>query len=307
VITNRAGQVLLARRPEHVHQGGLWEFPGGKLESGEGVEYALVRELHEELGLIPTVCRPLIRIRHDYPDKSVLLDVWRVDAWEGEPHGREGQPIQWVAPEALPARAFPLANRPIITAARLPDRYLITPGPGADEEPFLAGLERCLDGGTRLVQFRAKSLSDGGFRRLAGLALERCRRHGARLLLNSAPELVAAIGAHGVHLSGERLRGCGERPLGAEHWVAASCHNPEEVAHACRIGVDFLVVSPVAATASHPGAAPMGWSGLQALTERSTVPVYGLGGMATADLEMAWQHGAQGIAAIRGLWGDPDP
>lgn len=307
VIANRAGEVLLARRPEHVHQGGLWEFPGGKLESGEDVEHALARELHEELGLIPRAYRPLIRIRHDYPDKSVLLDVWRVDAWEGEPHGREGQPVRWVAPEALPARAFPVANRPIVTAARLPDRYLITPGPSADEEPFLAGLERCLDGGIRLVQLRAKGLSDSQFQRLACRALERCRRHGAWLLLNSAPGLVAAIGAHGVHLNGERLRACRQRPLGGEHWVAASCHNPEEVAHACRIGVDFLVVSPVAATASHPGAASMGWSGLHALTERATVPVYALGGMTTAGLAMAWQYGAQGIAAIRGLWGDPVP
>jgi 8-oxo-dGTP diphosphatase len=71
---------------------GLWEFPGGKVEAEESVETALGRELHEELGIVVDVARPLIKVQHDYPDKQVLLDVWEVSAFTGEPHGAEGQP-----------------------------------------------------------------------------------------------------------------------------------------------------------------------------------------------------------------------
>ena len=103
-IVNDAQQVLLARRPEHTHQGGLWEFPGGKCEPGEAVEAALEREIYEELGIRTGVCRPLIRVPHRYTDRSVLLDVWRVDAFEGQPYGREGQAVEWVHIEDLGER-----------------------------------------------------------------------------------------------------------------------------------------------------------------------------------------------------------
>ncbi len=302
VIVNRAGEVLLARRPEHVHQGGLWEFPGGKLEPAEDSQSGLARELEEELGITPTAFRPLIRIPHHYPDKSVLLDVWRVDGWQGEPHGREGQPVQWVPAQRLPERSFPAANLPIVTAARLPDRYLVTPEPGDDHAAFLADLAASIQGGARLVQLRAKGLPPERFRALAMRALEICRAEGALLLLNADPNLVQDSGADGVHLTSQRLLACRARPLPAGRWVAASCHNERELDHACRLGLDFVVLSPVKPTASHPRRVPLGWSGLRSLTEQATIPVYALGGMRTEDLPVAWDHGAQGIAAIRSLW-----
>ena len=120
VIKDRQGRVLISQRPGHVHQGGLWEFPGGKLEAGETTEAALKRELYEELGIVVQAARPLIRVRHDYPDKSVLLDVWRVTAFTGQPMGCEGQLVDWVAVEELAGRAFPAANEPIIKAVKLP-------------------------------------------------------------------------------------------------------------------------------------------------------------------------------------------
>ena len=104
----------------------MWEFPGGKVESGEPVQIALSRELDEELGIQVNGARPLIRISHHYPDKSVLLDVWWVDAFTGEAHGREGQPVRWVRPKQLNEYEFPAANRPIVTAAQLPSRLWIT-------------------------------------------------------------------------------------------------------------------------------------------------------------------------------------
>ena len=126
VIQDSSGRILLSRRADHAHQGGLWEFPGGKLDPGETLAQALKREIREELGIEVQSHSPLIRINHRYPDRSVLLDVHRVTAYSGVPEGREGQPLVWVAPESMRDYPMPAADRPIVTALRLPDSYLIT-------------------------------------------------------------------------------------------------------------------------------------------------------------------------------------
>jgi 8-oxo-dGTP diphosphatase len=118
IIADATGAILIARRPDHAHQGGLWEFPGGKVEAGETVDAALRRELHEELGIAIQAAEPLLGIRHLYPDKTVVLEVWRVTAYHGEPHGREGQPLLWILPEALADFAFPAADEPIVARLR---------------------------------------------------------------------------------------------------------------------------------------------------------------------------------------------
>lgn len=118
IVANTAGAVLITRRPDHAHQGGLWEFPGGKVEAGEAVEMALQRELEEELGITVQVAKPWLRVHHAYPDKTVLLDVWRVTAWDGEPRGREGQPLRWALPMQLADFTFPAADEPIVARLR---------------------------------------------------------------------------------------------------------------------------------------------------------------------------------------------
>jgi 8-oxo-dGTP diphosphatase len=306
VIFNAAGEVLVTRRPRHVDQGDRWEFPGGKVEQGEAVLQALVREIEEEVGLRIEQARPLIRLRHDYPARSVWLDVWRVTAYRGEAHGREGQPLAWRLPRTLDPADFPAANPPIITAARLPPLYLITPEPAAPYPDFLDRLQRLLDAGIRLVQLRAKSLGGADFDVLARAVIERCRARGARVILNGPPEQCLRLGADGVHLSSEHLMALSSRPLPADSLVGASCHDDRQIAHAGRIGVDFIMVSPVQATASHPGVAPLGWDGLRRLLEPAIVPAYALGGLSPADLATAWGQGAQGVAAIRSLWEAPD-
>jgi 8-oxo-dGTP diphosphatase len=116
IVTNARGEILITRRPDHAHQGGLWEFPGGKLESGEAARAGLIRELREELGIGVRAAQPLTTVRHVYPDKAVLLDVWQVQDYTGDPCGLEGQPLRWVAPRNLHARDFPAADAPIIEA-----------------------------------------------------------------------------------------------------------------------------------------------------------------------------------------------
>lgn len=107
-------QVLIARRPEHLHQGGLWEFPGGKVASGESPEQALRRELMEELAIEVSDCSPLLLTEHDYTDKLIVLDVWAVHGFIGLPKGNEGQRICWVDISALNDYQFPAANYAVL-------------------------------------------------------------------------------------------------------------------------------------------------------------------------------------------------
>ena len=306
VIENARGEFLLARRPQHLHQGGLWEFPGGKVEPGEDIRTALDRELHEELGITAKIARPLLRVRHDYPDKPVLLDVWRVTAIHGTPHGREGQPFAWVAPGELRSYQFPQANAPIVTAALLPSLYLITGEPESGTAQFLQRLERAVSAGVRLVQLRAKSLDVARYRALAQAALSICHAHGAQLLLNADAQIAAELNADGVHLSGARLVEWHARPLPRAQWVAASVHSLDQLRQAQSIGVDFVVASPVLQTQSHPDAVPLGWDGLRALTEAAVVPVFALGGMNAEQVGRAYEQGAQGVAVVSAIWNADD-
>ena len=191
----------------------------------------------------------------------------------------------------------------IIKAVSLPDRYLITPEPGPDQSRFLSEFERALANGISLVQLRAKQLPAADYRVLVPAVLDICRQFNARLLLNAEPEFAAGTGADGVHLSSRRLMELSVRPLGDECLVGASCHTLEEVRHAGALGLDFIVVSPVQQTSSHPGARLLGFDGLQHLSEQALLPVYALGGMQLSDMGAAFRHGAQGIAAISAFWG----
>ncbi len=294
------GRILVTRRPDHVHQGGLWEFPGGKLEPGEDLRGGLDRELFEEIGIRVQASAPLIRIYHDYGDRRVLLDVHKVSAYAGTPHGREGQPLRWLRPEQMRAEEFPAADRPIITALRLPDRMLITPDP-ADRERLLNGLAAALEQGIRVVQLRIKRPIEN-FPALVATCLELCRAHGASLVVNPLTDAVALPQGVGLHLNSRRLMALAARPAGVEGLVGASCHDAAQLRHAGDLGLDYALLSPVAKTASHPDAAPLGWTRFAELADQAALPVYALGGMGIDDVFTARSHGGQGIAAIRGLW-----
>jgi 8-oxo-dGTP diphosphatase len=301
-LQDGAGRVLVTRRPDHVHQGGLWEFPGGKLEPGEDPLPGLARELEEELGILVRESRPLIRIHHDYADRHVLLDVHRVTAYDGIPRGREGQPLKWIRPGDMVAKHFPAADRPVISALRLPRLYMITGGDPSDTEVFMERLHRALSRGLRLVQLRAHGLGDGDYAWLAERAFLLCEGFGATLLLNRDPENARVLPGHGLHLTGSRLSGLETRPQGPWEWIGASCHHAGDLAHAARLGLDYALLSPVLATASHPGVQPMGWDRFAALVDPVPLPVFALGGLRPEDLDTAVRRGAQGIAGIRGLW-----
>ena len=302
-ITDPRGRILLARRTDGRDLAGLWEFPGGKREPDESPEEALVRELHEELGITAKVGPPLIDVPQQYPGKRLRLDVRHVVSWQGTPRGIEGQALAWVAPGKLCRYPMPPADRPVVAALLQPDRYLVTPEPGVDDAAWLAGLARALKPGViGRVQLRAPNLqAQPRWRQLVLAAVALCRKTKTEVLINSDIGLARELGV-GVHLRAAQLPALSARPLPADTAVAASCHNTDELRMAEALGCDFAVVGSVLATATHAGGKALGWEGFARLRESVSLPIYAIGGLTPAHFDQARQHGAQGIAAIRGLW-----
>lgn len=303
VLDQTSEKVLVARRPKHLHLGGLLEFPGGKLNPAETVRDALDRELREELNIGVLSAKPLIQIKHDYESEAVMLDVWLVTQWRGVPVGAEGQEVMWINRETLSSADFPAADRPVITAINLPPVYGITPDWPVYGDEYFSLLSDRLDSGLRLLQFRSQGTS--GVDRHAAIKkiFDACNAHGCRLMLNGLPTGDVSEYIHGLHLPSKILLGLDRRPLGKNYLIAASCHNLQEIEHACRIEVDFVVLSPVKHTSSHEAAQPIGWSGFSKMVRECNVPVYALGGMMESDLDQARACGGQGVAMLSGLWG----
>lgn len=302
VIENGRGQILLTRRASDKHQGGLWEFPGGKCEPGEAITDALAREIREELAIEVTTATPLISIPYQYPDLHVLLEVFRVMAFDGAPQGAEGQPMQWVTPGQLNSIPLPAANRPIVRAIQLPDRYLVTPDL-IDSELLYQGVITAAAQGIRLIQLRAPRLERNAYRTLAERLLADLPAS-TTLLLKGELDDILSFESAGWHLTSAQLPAfTGQpRPLPEGRWLAASCHNAAELEQAAALGCDFATLSPVLATASHPDTTPLGWEQSTALTASAQLPVFWLGGLKPADIPATKNVGAQGVAAIRGLW-----
>ncbi|MCP1726116.1 8-oxo-dGTP diphosphatase [Natronospira proteinivora] len=306
VLTAQDGRILASTRPKGRSMSNRWEFPGGKVESGEGRWTALVRELQEELDLTPTRGRPLIRLKHDYPDgPSVDLDVWRVWDWQGVPRAREGQVFDWFEGDALTELNFLAANTPIVAAARLPDRYLITPDWG-DASLIPDGVEAAARGGVGLIQLRGAWLKTGAAESWVSEAVSRARALGTKVVVNGDVDLARAWGADGVHLSARAASVLEQRPMPRPALVGVSCHSAEELRQAEALGADFATLGHVRTTPSHPHQPPLGEATFFALAEDARIPVYAIGGMGTDDIPCLQSRSIQGVAAIRGLWPERD-
>jgi len=307
VLQRPDNSFLLAQRPPDKIWAGYWEFPGGKIESGETPYHALVRELHEELGITVITAYPWVTRVYAYPHATVRLNFFRVTAWSGELHPHEGQEFAWQSPTPTLPRGeremvSPLlpANAPILRALSLPTLYAISNVAELGEQEFMRRLETALSNGLSLVQLREKNYSREVLRKLALKMLPLVRQHDARLIINADIELAREIGADGVQLTGAQLAELRERP--AVDWCAASCHNAAELRRAEQLGCDFALLSPVLATLSHPGAPHLGWENFAALAAGSSIPIYALGGLTHDDMQIAWQHGAHGISLLRQAW-----
>ncbi len=300
VLQKPDGSFLLAQRPAGKEYAGYWEFPGGKVESGESSRDALLRELREELGIEVTTAYPWLLRVFTYPHATVRLNFFRVTAWQGEPHPHEGQQFSWQVGGNISVSPVLPANTNVLRALQLPTLYAISNATELGTEVFLQRMQLALNNGLRLIQIREKGWAREDLRGLALRAIEMAHAAGARVLLNEDISLAKEVGADGVQMTGAQLAACKVRPDVA--MCAASCHNLEELQHAAALELDFVLLSPVLPTKSHPGAAHLGWDAFANMARTSAIPVYALGGLQQEDIEKAWQHGAHGIALLRQAW-----
>jgi 8-oxo-dGTP diphosphatase len=300
VLQRRDGRVLLAQRLAGTPFPGYWEFPGGKVEPGESLPQALARELHEELGIEVVRAAPWLTQRYLYPHANVELAFFRVLAWHGEPHGRDGQAIAWQVPGGFDVAPLLPANTAILRALELPALYGVSMADELGEDEFISRARRAIAGGLRLIQLREKNWPAARIRRLAGKILSIAKPERARVLLNGDAALARELGCDGVHWTAATLLVAHRRVEGM--LCAASCHNPDELARAAALGLDFAVLGPVAATPTHPWSEPLGWHRVELMLRGSPIPVYALGGLTSADLDTAIGFGAHGVALRRAAW-----
>lgn len=292
VIQRPDGAFLLAQRPRGKVYAGYWEFPGGKVESGEPAAQALARELHEELGIDVETAYPWLTRVFTYPHATVRLQFYRVVKWKNEPHPREDQAIVWQAPAGAMASPMLPANAPVLASLALPVEYATTDATKWGTAVMLDKLERRLAQGLKLVQLREPGLSAEQRRTFCDDAIERAHRYGCKVMVKAPHPR-----ADGIHFTAAELMQMERKP--APGLVAASCHTRQELERAMQLELDFAVVGPVKEKVD---LAPLGWERFAAMVRGTTLPVYAIGGLTRADLEDAWRAGAHGLAMIRGAW-----
>lgn len=306
VLINAAGEVLLAQRPQDKSWPDWWEFPGGKIESGESAYEALRRELKEELGINITQATPWVRYDYEYPKTKVRLAFFLVTAWEGEPKGIEGQQgLRWVTPEQaahldnlLPASVLP------IRWLSLSPLYAITPefSENSTAEDLAAYLDQAIAKGAGLFQFRQTKWPKGPacskLKALFSSFLAQSHERNVKVLINSRHPKAWWSLADGVQLRADDAIQLEQRPLPEDKLLAISTHHLADALYAQLLKADFIVLGHVLDSASHPAEAPLGWANFEAIAKEAACPVYAIGGLGPEDLPTARQHNAHGIAAI---------
>jgi 8-oxo-dGTP diphosphatase len=301
ILQKPDGAFLLSSRPEGKPYPHYWEFPGGKLEPGECVFDALVRELMEELNVTVTRASPWITFIMHYTHATVRLHCWRVHEWHGEMRGMEGQLFEWQPSVAAISVSPTLPGCvPIFNALRVPTVYAITDAARLGEAECLRRIERALEGGLRLIQVREKTWERGRVHDFARQVVLRAHAFGAHVLINGDDELARDVGADGVHLTAIQLAQRAARP--DFKWVGASVHTRAEIERAAELKCDFAVLGPVKPTTTHPGQTPIGWPTFGEMVSNAPLPVFAIGGLVNPDMPDAIEHGAHGLAMLRGAW-----
>ena len=180
----------------------------------------------------------------------------------------------------------------------LPRKYMIT-GNYNDKKDFQNKLEYQLLNGIKLVQIRAKNSPEEEFLNLSEIAINMAKKFDSvKIILNTKPELAKSLNADGIHLTTEYLMNLQERPMPLDRLVCAACHDIEQLKKAQDLKVDFVTLSPVLHTDTHPEAIPLGWEKFSDLCKNYPIPVFALGGMQNHTLESAQSYGAYGLASL---------
>ena len=308
VIFRDDGRYLLGQRPMGSFYPGYWEFPGGKVETGEQPQQALVRELYEELNIRIEAPEPWLVREHLYEHAHVRLHFFRVRRWRGRIAARVHARLHWHAPQKMPPDPMLPANAPVLRALTQPEAIGITCAGALGVETQLQRLQTALSRGLRCVHVREPQMEAAPLHAFAAAVRELAAPRDARVMLHTsgahdcthALALARELQLDGVHLAARHAAALRERP--SVPWCSASAHNREELRRAASLGCDYAFFSPVHATPTHPHATPLGWGNFAALAADLPIPIYALGGVSLADLPRARAAGAHGIAAIRGVW-----
>jgi 8-oxo-dGTP diphosphatase len=295
-------KVLISKRSSKQHLAGYWEFPGGKIESNENIETALKRELNEELGIIVENAEPFTTVRYDYPDKQVLLNVWKIYDWTGSPASRENQQISWSNLYDLHRFKFPQANKYIIQSLSLDSMYVISQESYDDYSILLKVAKDCFKAGMKIFQLRLKNGEDSNKVELVNKLGILAKENNAKLIFNGNPSDITKYSVDGIHLNSKQLLNYSARPISEDYILGASCHNEEELLQAEKLNVNYAFISPVLITKSHPAQEALGWDKFRTLRDKVNYPVYALGGLCQNDLVIAKSFGAHGIAMISAIW-----
>jgi len=296
ILEDSSGNVLLQKRRRGQGCAGQWEFPGGKIRPGEDPQTAIARELEEELGIRVAETCPWLRRFHRYSHADCDLHFLRALRWDGAPTGKEGQELAWAPKRSAAPEPLLAASRDPWKWLALPAACMITDIEAVGLEQTLAQWERIQDRTPAMIRLRDKSLPDDA-RKIALCEIVRRRREGSIVICGGGAWAAQDAGACGVHLDATALAAAHRRP--DTEWVGASCHDEAGLERAAGLGVDYVMLSPVLPTRTHPEASPLGWVRFAELAGDCGLPVYALGGLGLGDISRARSCGAHGVAGMR--------
>ncbi|WBF65620.1 MAG: Nudix family hydrolase [Candidatus Kinetoplastibacterium crithidii] len=308
IILNEHNEILLEQRPKNESYPFYWGFPGGKVEKNESPNETLNRELKEELDI--DIIKSYPWVNHIFYKQNIKYHLlfYRVIQWQGNIYGKEKQNLQWTninqinkIDNLLPSASYP------IKWLKIPNTYGITSIQNEKNiESFLIRLDAALSKGLSLVQFREPNWPDGlsskSLYKAMNLVLSICKKYNARLLINSSHPESWWKEANGVHLRSIDMENFSyeSNKIKSNFLTAVSTHNSNDLEFAfSKLNADFAVLGPVNNTLTHPGELGIGWSNFKRLVKEAKLPVFSLGGQSENCRELAYQHGAHGIAGIR--------
>ena len=295
VLRNEKQQILIAKRQPHQFMGGFWELPGGKIEEHESDQEAIIRELKEELGVIVTELSIHQTMVYQYTDRIIELGIYNINQYQQVPTGVEGQEIAWSNIDNLQNFNLLPTMTAFINSITLPNKYWITPSSNHQSDEWMIKFDEKMTQDISLVQLRAKADLPTDF---VENLYKKCKQNHVKLLLNTVNKTFDETHCDGWHLTTGEMLKLTKKPCADDKLLGASTHNLEEALTAQKLGADFVVISPVQATQTHPDTVPIGWEAAQEVVNKLNIPVYFLGGMTLNDLDKTLEIGAQGIAGV---------
>jgi len=295
VLRNESGQLLIAKRQDHQFMAGFWELPGGKVEPQESDQEAIIRELQEELGIVATSLSLHQTMVYQYTDRIIELGIYNIDNYRNIPKGAEGQEISWTAIKNLNHYKLLPTMSAFINSITLPNKYWITPSSNHQSDEWMRKFDEKMTQDISLVQLRAKTELPTDF---VENLYKKCKQNHVKLLLNTVGKTFNETHCDGWHLTTGEMLKLTQKPCTDDKLLGASTHNLEEALTAQKLGADFVVISPVQATQTHPDTIPIGWEIAKEVVNKLNIPVYFLGGMSLNDLDKTLKLGAQGIAGV---------